>query len=186
MSNALNYENWKEEQIDGKIYYMSPAPTFKHNEVQGNLYSEFKNYLKDKKCKIYLGGNVHIDEDNLETYIIPDLSIICDHSKFKNGRYYGVPQLIIEILSTNRADDKIIKFELYERVGVKEYWIVDPISNEITQYVLNNNKYKLLAIFNLLEDWELEHLTIEEAKAYNTIIKPTIFEDLEIDIKDIF
>ncbi len=133
MTTAIDYSNWKEEVINGKTYYMSPSASPRHNEIMLNLSAIFKHYLRGKKCSVYQDITVHLDEDNK---VEPDISIICDKSKITPNGYHGVPSLIVEILSTNRDDDKKLKYDLYERVGVLEYWIIDPISQALDQYVL--------------------------------------------------
>jgi Uma2 family endonuclease len=58
---------------------------------------------------------------------------------------HGVPDLIIEILSKGNQDhDEKVKKELYERFGVKEYWIVDPANKSTTGYQLLQGVYKSL------------------------------------------
>lgn len=60
------------------------------------------------------------------------MSIICDKSKFKSGRYYGTPKFIVEVLSpATRKRDLGEKKELYEKHGVGEYWIIDYSSQAI-------------------------------------------------------
>ncbi|OON99479.1 MAG: hypothetical protein ATN35_12345 [Epulopiscium sp. Nele67-Bin004] len=174
MSIAIDYTKWKEEIIDGKIYYMAP-PTGRHNGVLGNLYLQFATYLKGKKCKAWLEIEVSLNEDKPNDYVVPDLSIICNNTIGNFKIFKGIPDLIVEVMSTNRQTDKIDKFNLYQQTGVKEYWLVDPVSNTIDQYVLENNAYKLTNVFEA--DFESELVQT---------IKPTIFDNLEIEINEIF
>ncbi|OOO00009.1 MAG: hypothetical protein ATN35_09665 [Epulopiscium sp. Nele67-Bin004] len=175
----------KVEIIDD-IVYMSPAPSIKHNNIMGNIYYLFRNYLKGKKCKVYQVSNVYYNPDKPKNHIIPDIAVMCEPDKFKPNGYYGVPSLIVEILSTNRKDDLKTKFELYERIGVAEYWIVDPTNNTINQYVLVDGDYTLIEAFIYLLDEEIENLSDDEQKEYKAFINPTIFENLEISLEDIF
>ena len=55
----------------------------------------------------------------------------------ENG-VYGVPAIIIEIISTNRAFDTKRKRSLYEKVGVKEYFMIDPKNKKTTLLTLNS------------------------------------------------
>ena len=52
-----DYENWQDSEnweiISGKAYMMAPSPTIKHQNISGNIYNEFKNYLKGKSCKVF-------------------------------------------------------------------------------------------------------------------------------------
>ena len=72
--------------------------------------------------------------------------MVCDPKKLENDkRCLGAPDLIIEILSPgNTKKEMRDKYELYEEAGVYEYWVVRPIDKEITQFVLENGKYRAL------------------------------------------
>lgn len=188
MTNAIDYSKWKEEKIDGKIYYMSPSANPKHSKVIGKLFLAFGNYLKDKTCEVYMDNiDIYLDEEH-NNYVIPDMSVLCDSSKFKEDGYHGVPSLIVEVISpTSVKRDRHDKYALYERFGVKEFWLVDYQNKTIEQYVLCDGKYKLYSLCTLISDWDYKNrLDDKEREEYTTIIKPTIFEDLEIDIKEIF
>lgn len=188
MGNAIDYNNWKEEKINGKIYYMSPSANPKHSKVIFNLALAFGNYLKGKTCEVYMDNlDIYLDEED-ENYVIPDMSVLCDPSKFKDNGYHGIPSLIVEVISpTSLKRDRFEKFELYQRVGVKEFWLVDYQSKSIEQYILTNGVYKPLNLLTIVSDYDYEkRLTEEEKQNYTTIIKPSIFNDLEIDIIDIF
>jgi Uma2 family endonuclease len=83
----------------------------------------------------------------------------------------GAPDLIVEITSPSTARiDKVEKFNLYEKHGVKEYWIVEPEISLVTVFLLQENgRYGRPNIYT------------EEDK-----IKVSIFEDLVIHLKDVF
>ncbi|OON95900.1 MAG: hypothetical protein ATN36_07045 [Epulopiscium sp. Nele67-Bin005] len=181
-----NILNPRKVEIIDDIVYMSPLPNFKHNKIMFRITSPFEAYLKGKKCSVHMVGNVYIDKDNPKTLVIPDISILCEPDKFKLAGYYGVPSLIVEILSTNRKDDLGTKFEFYERMGVSEYWIVDPLNDSINQYILVNGRYKLLDAYRHLLQEEFETLDEKEQEEYKTSIVPNIFSDLDIPLKDVF
>ncbi len=176
--SAIDFREWKKEIIAGKIYYMAP-PSPKHNKVMGNVHFEFKQYLKGRRCEAFIELGVHLEND----FVIPDVAIICNQKVDDFEDFHGVPSLVVEILSTN---DKIRKFAIYEKFGVLEYWIIDPKSNSIDQYILQNDKYVLSNVFRQLSQTEYHSLTQTEQSEYLQKIKPTIFPDLEIDIADIF
>ena len=188
MGNAIDYSTWKQEKINGKIYYMSPSANPKHSEVIFNLSLAFGNYLKGKQCKVFMDNiDIYLDEEQ-NNYVIPDMSVLCDPTKFKDNGYHGVPSLIVEVISpTSLERDRGDKFKLYEKHGVKEYWIADYHSKSIEQYILSNGIYHLYKAFTIVSEWDYNNrLTEAEREVYTTIIKPTIFEDLEIDITDVF
>ncbi|OON98735.1 MAG: hypothetical protein ATN35_03745 [Epulopiscium sp. Nele67-Bin004] len=111
---------------------------------------------------------------------------MCEPDKFKQNGYHGVPSLIVEILSSNRKDDLETKFKLYERIGVGEYWIIDPSNNIINQYVLVNDRYNLVEVYNHLLQEEFEELDDEEQAEHKTFITPNLFKELDISLGDIF
>lgn len=125
-------ERW--EIVDGDVYNMSPAPSPTHQELLGNIYYLFKDFFEGKKCKVYLApfdvrlpkGN-EADED-IDTVVQPDLSVICDISKLDEKGCKGAPDMVVEIVSPGSAvRDMKVKLALYEHYGVKEYWIVLPL-----------------------------------------------------------
>lgn len=60
-------------------------------------------------------------------------------------RVRGAPDLVIEVISPSSQEmDRTLKFKLYERYGVREYWIVDPDAQTIEIFVLSESEYKLL------------------------------------------
>jgi len=170
-------ENERWELINGIAYDMSPAPTRKHQELFGILYTEFHNYLKDKDCNVYAAPfdvrlPVGLQTDNeINTVVQPDISVFCDKNKLDDKGAVGAPDLVIEILSPSTAvKDLREKFTLYEKVGVKEYWIVDPANGTLTVYILDKDgKYPRGKVYAGEDKFQVG-----------------IFEDLEINIEDIF
>lgn len=188
MASAIDYSNWKQEKIDGKVYYMSPSANPKHSRLLGNLYLPFRNYLKGKTCEVFMDNiDIHLDEES-NNYVIPDMSILCDPTKFKDNGYHGIPSLIVEVISpTSIERDRYDKYRLYENFGIKEFWLIDYKAETIEQFVLSNGSYQLHKLFSIVSDYDYSNrFTEAEREAYTTIIKPTIFSDLEIDIKEIF
>jgi len=184
-------DNMKEikEIIDGKIYYMAGG-TFLHEDVITNIGIEFNIYFrnKNKKCKAYTEGlKVFLDTKRGEDYVLPDIAIICDGSKIAKDGYRGNPELIVEVMSdSTRKVDRMAKLNLYERSGVKEYWIVEPELKSIEQYILADGRYVLREVLVLLNENKFNDLNDEQKSSYTAIIKPTMFDELEIDLNEIF
>ena len=84
--------------------------------------------------------------------LIPDLVFIkkTNEDIIKEKAIEGVPELVIEVLSTNREHDLHYKKSLYEPFGVQEYWIVDPVdrSFKIFTFKKENHKYQLASKLN--------------------------------------
>jgi Uma2 family endonuclease len=65
----------------------------------------------------------------------PDLSVICDPAKLDESGCRGAPDWIVEVLSPGTASyDHITKRALYERAGVREYWLIHPTDGIATIY----------------------------------------------------
>lgn len=145
-----DYITWPEEErweiIEG-VPYLQAAPTWQHQAISVELTSQFNNYLKGKSCRVFASPfDLCIPEDNesdeeVPTVIQPDIVVICDNSKLRKTGYFGVPSLIIEISSPSTTrQDRVLKFNMYEKAGVKEYWIVDPDGKYISVFTLQENK----------------------------------------------
>ena len=137
-------ERW--ELINGTAYNMAPAPSVNHQRVAMELGRQFANFLYDKPCEVFSAPlDVRLPETNekdedTKNVVQPDIVVICDSSKLDEKGCKGAPDLIIEIVSPASASiDNIKKMELYEKNGVKEYWIVHPIYKIITIYKITEN-----------------------------------------------
>lgn len=136
------------EVIKGKIFRLD-TPGVSHQKISGNLYGEMYHYFKGKSCKLFAApfDVVLKNKKGIEDSVVqPDICVVCDPKKLENDKHcLGAPDLIIEILSSgNTKKEMRYKYELYEEAGVYEYWVVRPIDKEITQFVLENGKYRAL------------------------------------------
>jgi Uma2 family endonuclease len=131
------------ELIDGNIY-MSPSPITPHQRTIGRLFTRMASFVEENDLgEVFIAPyDVYLDEEN--NAVQPDiifvakknLSIIRDH-------IHGIPDLLVEVLSPgNMNHDTLRKKNLYERFGVKEYWIVDPKTRESIGYHLEDGKYR--------------------------------------------
>ncbi len=138
-------ERW--ELIDGVAYAMSPSPSRQHQELSGEFFRQFANYLKGKPCKVYdapfdvrLSEQKAVNDNYITTVVQPDILVVCDTAKLDDRGCNGAPDLIIEILSPATASrDLKEKFDLYQRFGVKEYWIVQPVDKTLMFFTLQEN-----------------------------------------------
>lgn len=144
---------WDEmvELIDGKIFKMSPAPTTIHQKVSMELSRQISNFLLLKKCQIFVAPfDVRLpihkkskQDTEITTVVQPDLCVICDPDKIDERGCLGAPDWIIEILSKYSSDrDLRKKFDVYEKAGVGEYWVVHPSEQTLLVYVLQDGQYK--------------------------------------------
>jgi Uma2 family endonuclease len=146
-----DYLQWKfEEQVElirGKIFKMSPAPAPRHQQISVALSSEIYNFLKQRPCKVFTAPfDVRLPEKDqtrdheITTVVQPDICVICNEAKIDARGCLGAPDLIIEILSPGNTEKEVkLKYSLYERSGVKEYWVVYPTEQNIAVFALNEN-----------------------------------------------
>lgn len=144
---ALPETNRIVELIDGQLVE-TPLPFDIHQKTLGQLLffliqQELKGVLR------HAATGVCLDELN---FFEPDLLWMSPHNFgciLIEGRYwYGAPDLIIEILSPSTAyRDRGIKYEIYEKHGVREYWLVDPEAAFIEVYTLADGRFLRLGLF---------------------------------------
>ena len=184
MVNLAYKDEVRKEMLDGRIVAMSPSPGMNHVTTAGNILYIFKNYLKGKQCKAYSEADVYLTPKDR---VVPDVMIVCNKDIIKQKGIYGAPDLIVEILSPSTANrDRGYKKKLYEKCGVKEYWLVDTDSQSIEVYLLKDGIFELDKVYNLFPDYMLEDMTEEEI---NDIIKEfttSLFSDMIIKVEDVF
>ncbi len=126
----------RHEIIDG-VHYVTPSPTRRHQRISGRLHFELEAYLRQHPSAgevFYAPFDVVISNWDV---VEPDLLVIAGDQQdiLTEKNVQGAPALVIEILSPGtRKRDEQIKQKLFERSGVREYWLVDPLRNLITVY----------------------------------------------------
>lgn len=135
LADMLAWETEKRyELIDGIPYLMSPGPSRRHQRIGREIYRQISTYLLGKTYEVYIAPfDVRLFEqsgegpESVDTVVRPDISVICDTEKLDETGCKGAPDLVIEVLSPSTHNrDRLTKFNLYQRAGVREYWIVDP------------------------------------------------------------
>jgi Uma2 family endonuclease len=173
-----DYKEWelkpgeRYELIDGAAYAMA-GPNTAHQLIALNLYGEFYQFFKGKKCRaIPAPFDVRLfyeEDESDDTVVQPDLVVVCDPAKLGKEGCRGAPDLAIEILSpSNTAIEMHRKLRLYQDAGIKEYWVIDPEQKLIEAYRLNNGHY------------EPYILRIDDT------LQSTLFPGLAIPVKTIF
>lgn len=111
------------------------------------------------------------NHEDIKKVVEPDITIVCDKSKLDDKGYNGAPDMIVEIMSPSSIKmDRFIKFNSYEKAGVREYWIVEP-------------EGKLVSVFALQDD---QRYGRPEIYTEDDKIKVSIFPDLIVDLKPVF
>ena len=129
-------EGERAELINGRIYMMA-CPTTRHQLLLLEVYDRIKACIKEhgKECKVFLSPCAVYIDDDVRTYLVPDLFVVCDKEKIKMDGVHGAPDWVLEVLSPSTAlKDCTIKQKKYKEIGVREYWIVDPESGDVAVY----------------------------------------------------
>ncbi len=184
-----NYGGWKEtyekflalsadseerhEYIDGEIYLLS-SPKVKHQATLTELFGLFYNRFKDKKCRPYVAPfDITLRRYPEDINVVqPDIMVICDLAEKLNEKdyYMGTPVLVVEILSeSTRSKDQVKKLDLYMSCGIREYWLINPLTKEATVHLFANKDICDSANFRK-----------------GDIIKSFHFEELQIELDSIF
>ena len=136
-------EGVRAEVIDNRLYIL-PSPTPYHQDVLGTLNHQLCDFVIESNLgKVWYSPVDLFLDTSEESAVIPDIIFIATDNKTLVDRrgLFGVPDLLIEILSRNKNHDFVTKKNLYERTGVKEYWLVDPETKNAAGFLLKDHKY---------------------------------------------
>lgn len=176
-----DYLQWQQDErweiIHGVPYLMSPAPSTEHQSISAMLVAKLVQFAANKPCRIFHAPfDVRLprkneNDEEIDTVVQPDISVICNPNKLDEKGCKGAPDLVVEILSLSTAKkDLSEKFDLYEKSGVREYWVVFP-------------KEKAMEVYHLNEEGIYEKTGTYIA---SDIMKCDIFPGLEIDLEKVF
>lgn len=155
------------ELVNGEVYQM-PAPSFLHQEVLFRIAIKLRNYTEDSLFGIVIIAPIDVVFDE-STVLQPDVVYISDPSKVKD-KIHGAPELVVEIVSPSTFKRDITdKMKIYEKYGVKEYWLVFPLEKTIMVYALMEKGYELFSY------------ATEKGK-----VKSMVLEGFELDVEEIF
>lgn len=159
--NYSDYLTWPDEErweiIEGTAYDMTPAPGIKHQNVVAALVRIIGNGLEGKPCRPFVAPtDVVLSEHDV---VQPDVLVVCDQKRITEDNIQGAPDLVVEVLSPATAlKDKREKKALYERSGVREYVIIDPIELYVERFSLKDKRYGEAEIFGPREVLSLKGL----------------------------
>ena len=184
-TTARQIDARRREIIDGKVVMMSPA-RISHQQVSGNIYHFFRNYLQGKPCRVFPDGTmVYLSEKN---QFSPDCLIVCDPDKIGETKIMGPPDLVVEILSPSTANnDRIYKKKIYEKYGVREYWIVNIESRSVDVLLLKDGVLELEHIYTLYPACLIEDMDeADKAEFLVEEFRSSLFPDLPVPLEVIF
>lgn len=135
-------EGQRAELIDGQLYDMAP-PTYIHQKIIIELAATLRDYIRSHggSCDVIPAPFAINLTGNDKTWVEPDISVICDKNKISDRGCEGAPDMIIEVVSpSTQSNDYGIKLFKYRNAGVREYWIVNPVTKSVNVYDFDNNE----------------------------------------------
>lgn len=150
------YDDYAKLPDDGKRYeivngvlYMSPSPSWSHQEIVGEIFSHLRIYLRTTGS----GGAfmAPIDVELAPNVVFqPDVVVLlkANRKRLKERHIVGAPDLTVEIVSpSSETHDRHKKIDAYARAGVPEYWIVDPDARTVEVLVREKGEYQSQGVF---------------------------------------
>jgi Uma2 family endonuclease len=118
---------------------MSPSPTPLHQLLLTDLLTLLYGFLKNSAKGKVIPSPIDVYLEDMDSVVQPDLIVLLAENlhKIKGDGIYGAPDIAIEILSRNRAYDTKRKRSLYEKAGIKEYFLIDPENKNTTLLTLD-------------------------------------------------
>ncbi|HEY0173833.1 MAG TPA: Uma2 family endonuclease [Pyrinomonadaceae bacterium] len=133
------------EYIDGEII-MAPAPTVLHQLVKGNIYAALRAFVEGTGAGWIFDAPLDVVMPTGEV-VQPDVFLLNARQTKRvrrAKRVEEVPPFLVEILSPGSVKhDTVRKREVYEKNGVREYWVVDVDERTVSQLVLRKKHYLL-------------------------------------------
>lgn len=162
------------ELIMGKIFKMSPAPSSSYQHAVSVIHGTIFQFLKGKPCKVFPAPfDVSLPDASgvSQTVVQPDITVICDPSMITEQGCNGAPDMVVEVISKSSVKkDLHEKYGIYEKAGVKEYWIVQP-------------EDRTLIIFTLTE---AGHYQPSKLLTKGDIATSRVLSGLKIDLDELF
>lgn len=160
-------EGERAELINGEMFMMA-SPVFTHQKLLIWLSVRIAQYIMEKKgpCEVVPAPFAVYIADDERNYVEPDIVVICDRDKLDEKGCHGAPDWIIEIVSpSSRYMDYVRKLALYQRTGVREYWLVDPLQKCVTVYAMEKEEGP-------------------EIYTFSDKVRSGIYDDLSIDFSE--
>lgn len=154
------------ELAAGKLELMIPSPSTIHQLVSSEIYDKMTDSCKSDYFIFYAPIDVILSPKDVRQ---PDIVLVARSriDILTNRGIEGPPDLVVEIISPSSLKrDKIDKLTTYARFKIPEYWIVDPNLGSLEQYVLTNERYELMNIFQ-----NDEHITSQNISCISFTMK---------------
>ena len=159
------------ELINGYVMKKS-APRPEHQSISMYLSIQLGIHIKNRQLGKLFAAPIDVFLDRINA-VQPDLVFIAsaNQEKITTDGIMGIPDLVIEIISpTSVIRDRVDKKNLYERLNIQEYWIIDPQYQDVEIYTIENNRYELYSGITMFEGE----------------LKSKILEGIDINLKEMF
>jgi len=144
--NWCTGDTWA-EWVNGEVNLMSPV-SLPHEQNFTFLVYLLMAFVEERGLGIVLTEPFQIRLGPLQHRRSPDIFFIATKRMriLKTQHVEGPPDLIIEIVSPeSEARDWREKYLEYQSAGVREYWVIDPMSEHLEAYALKGNRYDRIA-----------------------------------------
>jgi|SRR5690625_42846 len=179
-TKPVTYDDYRNLPDDGKRYeiiggklFMSPSSTSYHQIISSNLFKVLEPYVSERN----LGRVLYAPLDvvlSMRDVVQPDLMYISSDRLdiIAENNIVEAPDLVVEILSeATKTVDRTSKKNLYQRYGVREYWIVNSLGGAIEQFILQEQTLELNGTFEppqTLASSALEGFTLPTDKVFSS------------------
>lgn len=146
-------------------------PRFEHNELAHELEHAIRVYVRQHRLGRVSGDILVILDEEKDLTYAPDIVFVAtEHlDRIREGRVYGAPELVVEILSPTTAErDTGIKRRIYHAYGVQWYWLVDMERQTVEEY-----------------RWMPEGYLLTQIVLHGEVFRPKLFPDLTIDLRQL-
>lgn len=136
-------EDRRYELVEGELVEMS-APDLVHQLVVGEIYNAIRKFVRARRLGIVLVSPVDVVLNPHNT-LQPDVVFISKKRRkiLTEPNVQGAPDLAVEVTSAGtRLRDRRVKPKLYEKFGVKEFWLVDRDAKTIVVHALRGKRYQ--------------------------------------------
>ena len=132
-------------ELDDGVLYIMPRPRLRHQSAQNELIYFFRSHFRafaEPPGEVYADFVLALPAE-LPRLFVPDLSIVLRGSEavVSDRMIEGAPDIVIEILSTDRNRDLVRKRQVYTEAGIPEYWIFDWLNDRALQLELRAGQY---------------------------------------------
>lgn len=158
-------------QLIGGMLIMTPAPSTYHQIISMKLEVKLASFVMERDLGLVLDAPLDVYFEESETYQ-PDLVFIARErlSIIKPDKINGAPDMVVEILSPATAYyDLRRKFKIYEKHGVREYWVIDPEEQSVEIFALQDGRF-----------------TLEQKAEKQGTVSSTVVEGFTLPVESIF